>query len=120
MTRLAHLSDIHITAPALEWRLGDWFTKRYPGWVNFRWLGRRRQRGAGAVRAAGAAAGAAGARPARAGDPLPGRPGQRPARAADARPARPDRPGGRGGARGRVPVAARPPPRRLPPARADP
>jgi 3',5'-cyclic AMP phosphodiesterase CpdA len=41
MIRLAHLSDIHITAPALEWRLGDWFTKRYPGWFNYRWLGRR-------------------------------------------------------------------------------
>jgi 3',5'-cyclic AMP phosphodiesterase CpdA len=41
MVYLAHLSDIHITAPRLEWRLRDWFTKRYPGWVNFRWLGRR-------------------------------------------------------------------------------
>jgi 3',5'-cyclic AMP phosphodiesterase CpdA len=41
MIRLAHFSDIHITAPALEWRPGDWFTKRYPGWFNFRWLGRR-------------------------------------------------------------------------------
>jgi 3',5'-cyclic AMP phosphodiesterase CpdA len=41
MIRLAHLSDIHITALDLDWRLGDWFTKRYPGWFNFRWLGRR-------------------------------------------------------------------------------
>src|SRR5438105_4751612 len=41
MIRLAHLSDIHSTVPALEWQPGDWFTKRYPGWVNFRWLGRR-------------------------------------------------------------------------------
>src|SRR5262245_56098533 len=41
MTYLAHLSDIHVTAPRLEWRLRDWFTKRWPGWVNFRWLGRR-------------------------------------------------------------------------------
>jgi 3',5'-cyclic AMP phosphodiesterase CpdA len=41
MVYLAQLSDIHITAPKLEWRLGDWFTKRWPGWVNFRWLGRR-------------------------------------------------------------------------------
>ena len=41
MIRLAHLSDIHITAPELEWQWHDWFTKRYPGWVNFRWLGRR-------------------------------------------------------------------------------
>jgi 3',5'-cyclic AMP phosphodiesterase CpdA len=41
MVYLAHLSDIHITAPRLEWQLGDWFTKRWPGWINFRWLGRR-------------------------------------------------------------------------------
>jgi 3',5'-cyclic AMP phosphodiesterase CpdA len=41
MIYLAHLSDIHITSPKLEWRLTDWFTKRWPGWVNFRWLGRR-------------------------------------------------------------------------------
>src|SRR5947209_5878862 len=41
MIYLAHLSDIHITVPRLEWRLRDWFTKRWPGWVNFRWLGRR-------------------------------------------------------------------------------
>jgi 3',5'-cyclic AMP phosphodiesterase CpdA len=40
MIRLAHLSDIHITASPLGWRLHDWFTKRYLGWVNFRWLGR--------------------------------------------------------------------------------
>ncbi len=41
MIYLAHLSDIHITAPKLEWQLMDWFTKRWPGWINFRWLGRR-------------------------------------------------------------------------------
>ncbi len=41
MIYLAHLSDVHITAPKLEWRLRDWFTKRWPAWVNFRWLGRR-------------------------------------------------------------------------------
>jgi 3',5'-cyclic AMP phosphodiesterase CpdA len=41
MIRLAHLSDIHITARPLGWKWGDWFTKRYPGWFNFRWLGRR-------------------------------------------------------------------------------
>ncbi|MCI0462208.1 MAG: metallophosphoesterase [Gemmataceae bacterium] len=40
MVYLAHLSDIHITAPTLGWRLGDYFTKRWPGWINFRWLGR--------------------------------------------------------------------------------
>jgi 3',5'-cyclic AMP phosphodiesterase CpdA len=41
MTRLAHLSDVHITAPHLEWTRGDVFSKRYAAWVNFRWLGRR-------------------------------------------------------------------------------
>jgi 3',5'-cyclic AMP phosphodiesterase CpdA len=41
MIRLAHLSDIHITANPLGWQWNDWFTKRYLGWVNFRWLGRR-------------------------------------------------------------------------------
>jgi 3',5'-cyclic AMP phosphodiesterase CpdA len=43
MIRLAHLSDIHITAPSLEWKRGDWLSKRYTSWVNFRWLGRRRR-----------------------------------------------------------------------------
>jgi 3',5'-cyclic AMP phosphodiesterase CpdA len=38
--RLAHLSDIHITANPLGWRWEDWFNKRLPGWVNFRLLGR--------------------------------------------------------------------------------
>jgi 3',5'-cyclic AMP phosphodiesterase CpdA len=41
MTRLAHLSDIHITAPVLGWTRGDWFSKRHAAWINFRWLGRR-------------------------------------------------------------------------------
>jgi 3',5'-cyclic AMP phosphodiesterase CpdA len=39
--RLAHLSDIHITAPRLDWAVRDWFSKRYAAWINFRWLGRR-------------------------------------------------------------------------------
>jgi 3',5'-cyclic AMP phosphodiesterase CpdA len=43
MIRLAHLSDIHITAAQLHWTLRDWFNKRYAAWVNFRWLGRRRR-----------------------------------------------------------------------------
>ncbi|MGE3808625.1 MAG: metallophosphoesterase [Gemmataceae bacterium] len=38
--RLAHLSDIHITATRLGWQLRDWFNKRLPGWINFRYLGR--------------------------------------------------------------------------------
>ncbi len=41
MPRLAHLSDIHITAPKLEWRREDWFNKRFAAWFNFRCLGRR-------------------------------------------------------------------------------
>jgi 3',5'-cyclic AMP phosphodiesterase CpdA len=41
MIRLAHLSDIHITAATLEWTPADWFNKRYAAWFNFRWLGRR-------------------------------------------------------------------------------
>ena len=41
--RLAHFSDIHISANPLGWRRRDYFTKRYAGWVNFRWLGRRRR-----------------------------------------------------------------------------
>src|SRR5262249_8404293 len=41
MVRLAHLSDIHITARPLDWTVSDWFSKRYAAWFNFRWLGRR-------------------------------------------------------------------------------
>jgi 3',5'-cyclic AMP phosphodiesterase CpdA len=41
MIRLAHLSDVHITAPGLEWTRADWFNKRYAAWFNYRWLGRR-------------------------------------------------------------------------------
>lgn len=41
MIRLAHFSDIHITASPLGWEMRDWFNKRLPGWVNFRFLGRR-------------------------------------------------------------------------------
>jgi 3',5'-cyclic AMP phosphodiesterase CpdA len=40
MVRLAHLSDIHITAPGLEWVRADWFNKRLAAWMNFRLLGR--------------------------------------------------------------------------------
>jgi 3',5'-cyclic AMP phosphodiesterase CpdA len=43
MIRLAHLSDVHVTAPALEWARGDWFSKRYAAWINLRWLGRGRR-----------------------------------------------------------------------------
>ncbi len=41
MLRLAHLSDIHVTAPTLEWQWRDCFNKRLASWINFRWLGRR-------------------------------------------------------------------------------
>lgn len=40
MIRLAHFSDIHITAPRLEWRRQDWFSKRLAAWLNLRCLGR--------------------------------------------------------------------------------
>jgi 3',5'-cyclic AMP phosphodiesterase CpdA len=50
MIRLAHLSDIHVTVPALDWQRADWFNKRLAAWFNFRWLGRgRRFRHADAV-----------------------------------------------------------------------
>jgi 3',5'-cyclic AMP phosphodiesterase CpdA len=45
MIRLAHLSDIHITAPKLEWTLRDWFNKRHAAWMNFAWLGRGKRFG---------------------------------------------------------------------------
>jgi 3',5'-cyclic AMP phosphodiesterase CpdA len=38
--RLAHLSDVHITARPLGWRRRDWFSKRFTGWLNVRLLGR--------------------------------------------------------------------------------
>src|SRR5439155_15890725 len=40
--RLAHLSDIHVTAPACVWRPADWFNKRLTAWLNLRVLGRGR------------------------------------------------------------------------------
>jgi 3',5'-cyclic AMP phosphodiesterase CpdA len=41
--RLAHFSDIHVTAPACVWRPGDYFNKRLTSWVNLRLLGRGRR-----------------------------------------------------------------------------
>jgi 3',5'-cyclic AMP phosphodiesterase CpdA len=38
--RLIHFSDIHLTTRPLGWHTGDFFTKRLPGWINLRWLGR--------------------------------------------------------------------------------
>jgi 3',5'-cyclic AMP phosphodiesterase CpdA len=38
--RLAHFSDIHVTAPACVWRPEDWFNKRMSAWLNLRLLRR--------------------------------------------------------------------------------
>jgi 3',5'-cyclic AMP phosphodiesterase CpdA len=38
--RLAHLSDVHITADRLGWGRLDWFNKRLTGWLNYRLSGR--------------------------------------------------------------------------------
>jgi 3',5'-cyclic AMP phosphodiesterase CpdA len=38
--RLVHFSDIHLTTRPLGWQTKDFFTKRLPGWINLRWLGR--------------------------------------------------------------------------------
>ncbi len=40
--RLAHLSDIHVTAASC-WRLHDWMSKRLTSWINLRVLGRGRR-----------------------------------------------------------------------------
>ena len=40
IVRLAHFSDIHVTAPACSWRLRDWFNKRMSAWINLHVLGR--------------------------------------------------------------------------------
>jgi 3',5'-cyclic AMP phosphodiesterase CpdA len=42
VVRLAHLSDIHLTAAPLGWRWRDCVTKRVTGWINLRLLGRGR------------------------------------------------------------------------------
>ncbi len=38
--RLAHFSDIHVTAPHCVWKREDWFNKRLSAWLNLRLLGR--------------------------------------------------------------------------------
>src|SRR5579871_1191197 len=40
--RLAHFSDIHVSAPECQWRLRDWFNKRMSTWLNLTVLGRAR------------------------------------------------------------------------------
>jgi 3',5'-cyclic AMP phosphodiesterase CpdA len=41
--RLAHLSDVHLSAPACQWQLADWCSKRLTGWLHLRWFGRGRR-----------------------------------------------------------------------------
>jgi 3',5'-cyclic AMP phosphodiesterase CpdA len=41
--RLAHLSDVHVPAARVGWRLRDWLTKRSTGWLHLRLLGRGRR-----------------------------------------------------------------------------
>jgi 3',5'-cyclic AMP phosphodiesterase CpdA len=43
MIRLAHLSDVHVTAPHLPWKWRDWLSKRLTSWVNYAWLGREQR-----------------------------------------------------------------------------
>jgi len=43
MIKLAHFSDIHLTARPLGWRVRDMFSKRTTGWVNISLLGRGRR-----------------------------------------------------------------------------
>lgn len=43
LVRLAHLSDVHVTAPHVAWRLRDWCSKRLTGWANLRVFGRGRR-----------------------------------------------------------------------------
>ncbi len=38
--RLAHFSDVHVTAPACSWRASDWLDKRMSAWLNLRLTGR--------------------------------------------------------------------------------
>jgi 3',5'-cyclic AMP phosphodiesterase CpdA len=38
--RLAHFSDVHVTAKPLGWRRRDYFSKRFSGWLNIALLGR--------------------------------------------------------------------------------
>jgi 3',5'-cyclic AMP phosphodiesterase CpdA len=42
MVRLAHLSDVHVSANPLGWRLRDCFNKRLTSWINLRLLRRQK------------------------------------------------------------------------------
>ncbi|MCI0680603.1 MAG: metallophosphoesterase [Gemmataceae bacterium] len=41
--RLAHVSDLHLTAPGSDWRWRDWVGKRLFTWLNLRFFGRGRR-----------------------------------------------------------------------------
>ena len=41
--RLAHFSDVHVTAARAGWTARDFFSKRVSGWFNLRVMGRRRR-----------------------------------------------------------------------------
>lgn len=43
MIRLAHYSDIHLTQHPLGWKVRDLVSKKMPGWVNVKLLGRGRR-----------------------------------------------------------------------------
>lgn len=43
MVRLAHFSDIHVSAAPLGWRFSDYFSKRLTSWMNHRVFGRARK-----------------------------------------------------------------------------
>ena len=45
MIRLVHISDIHVSADRLDWRLQDWLNKRLLSWVNLRLFGRGKKFG---------------------------------------------------------------------------
>jgi len=43
VVRLAHFSDVHLSADPLGWRGADWLGKRVSGWMNLRLFGRARR-----------------------------------------------------------------------------
>lgn len=43
MLRLAHISDVHLTASPLGWRRRDFISKKVTGWANVKLLGRGRR-----------------------------------------------------------------------------
>ena len=43
MFRMAHFSDIHLSASRFEWKREDWLNKRLISWLNHRFLGRAKR-----------------------------------------------------------------------------